>query len=31
MGRSTEDVENIYRNMERKQKTTAYLRMKPIF
>ena len=31
MGRSTEDVRNIYRNMERKQKTTAYLRMKPIF
>ncbi len=31
MGKSTEDVENIYKNMERKQKTTAYLRMKPIF
>ena len=31
MGRSTEDVEHIYKNMERKQKTTAYLRMKPIF
>ncbi len=31
MGRSTEDVENIYKNMERKQKTTEYLRMKPIF
>ena len=31
MGRSTEDVKNIYKNMERKQKTTAYLRMKPIF
>ncbi len=31
MGRSTEDVQNIYKNMERKQKTTAYLRMKPIF
>jgi NAD+ synthase len=31
MGRSMEDVENIYKNMERKQKTTAYLRMKPIF
>ncbi len=31
MGRTTEDVMNIYKNMERKQKTTAYLRMKPIF
>jgi len=31
MGRTTEDVKNIYKNMERKQKTTAYLRMKPIF
>lgn len=31
MGRSTEDVENIYKNMERKQKTTEYLRMRPIF
>lgn len=31
MDRSTEDVENIYKNMKRKQKTTAYLRMKPIF
>ena len=31
MGRSTQDVENIYKNMERKQKTTEYLRMRPIF
>jgi NAD+ synthase len=31
MGRPVEDVEHIYKNMERKQKTTAYLRMKPIF
>jgi len=31
MGRTTEEVENIYKNMERKQKTTEYLRMKPIF
>lgn len=31
MDRSTEDVENIYRNFERKRKTTEYLRMRPIF
>ncbi len=31
MGKSTQDVENIYKNMERKQKTTEYLRMRPIF
>ncbi len=31
MGRSTEGVENIYKNMQRKQKTTEYLRMRPIF
>ena len=31
MGRSKEDVLNIYKNMERKKKTTEYLRMKPIF
>lgn len=30
MGRTTNEVENIYKNMERKQKTTEYLRMKPI-
>ena len=31
MGKSTKEVENIYKNMERKQKTTEYLRMRPIF
>ncbi|NRD24218.1 NAD(+) synthase [Winogradskyella litoriviva] len=31
MGRTTKDIENIYRNFERKRKTTAYLRMRPIF
>ena len=31
MGRSAQEVENIYKNMERKKKTTEYLRMKPIF
>lgn len=31
MGKTTLEVENIYKNMERKQKTTEYLRMKPIF
>ncbi len=31
MGRTAEEVENIYKNMERKQKTTEYLRMRPIF
>ena len=31
MNRSTEDIENIYRNFERKRKTTEYLRMRPIF
>ena len=31
MDRSTEDIENIYRNFERKRKTTEYLRMRPIF
>ena len=31
MGRSAPEVQNIYKNMERKKKTTEYLRMKPIF
>lgn len=31
MERSTEQIENIYKNFERKKSTTAYLRMKPIF
>ena len=31
MGRSAQEVENIYKNMERKKKTTEYLRMRPIF
>ena len=31
MDRSTQDIENIYRNFERKRKTTEYLRMRPIF
>ncbi len=31
MDRSTQDIENIYRNFERKGKTTEYLRMRPIF
>ncbi len=28
---STQDIENIYKNFERKRKTTEYLRMRPIF
>lgn len=31
MERSTEQIENIYKNFERKRNTTTYLRMKPIF
>ncbi|NOZ48406.1 MAG: NAD(+) synthase [Chlorobi bacterium] len=31
MGKSTQEIENIYKNFERKRKTTDYLRMKPIF
>jgi len=30
MGKSTIEIQNIYKNFERKIKTTAYLRMKPI-
>ena len=31
MDRTTQDIENIYKNFERKRKTTEYLRMRPIF
>ena len=31
MGRSTEEIQNIYKSFERKRKTTEYLRMRPIF
>jgi NAD+ synthase len=31
MERSTQDIENIFKNFERKRKTTEYLRMRPIF
>ncbi len=31
MNKPKEEIENIYKNFERKRKTTAYLRMKPIF
>ncbi|MBU2929610.1 NAD(+) synthase [Winogradskyella psychrotolerans] len=31
MDKTTQDIENIYKNFERKRKTTAYLRMRPIF
>jgi NAD+ synthase len=31
MEKSTIEIENIYKNFERKRKTTEYLRMKPIF
>lgn len=31
MNRTTQDIENIFRNFERKRKTTEYLRMRPIF
>lgn len=31
MNKTTQQIENIYKSFERKQKTTQYLRMKPIF
>lgn len=31
MDRTSQDIENIYKNFERKRKTTEYLRMGPIF
>lgn len=31
MDRSAQEIENIYKNFERKRKTTEYLRMRPIF
>jgi NAD+ synthase len=31
MGKTKEDIENIFKNFDRKRKTTDYLRMKPIF
>ena len=31
MGHSKEEIENIYKSFERKVKSTAYLRMRPIF
>jgi NAD+ synthase len=31
MGRTAQEVENIYKSFERKKKTTEYLRMRPIF
>lgn len=31
MNRDEQDIKNIYKNFERKRKTTEYLRMKPIF
>ena len=31
MGKSAKEIENIYKNFERKRKTTEYLRMRPIF
>lgn len=31
MDKTTQDIENIYKNFERKRKTTEYLRMRPIF
>ena len=31
MGKTTKEIENIYKSFERKRKTTEYLRMKPIF
>ncbi|EPR73384.1 NAD synthetase [Winogradskyella psychrotolerans RS-3] len=31
MDRTPQDIENIYKNFERKRKTTEYLRMRPIF
>jgi len=31
MGKTTKEIENTYKNFERKRKTTEYLRMRPIF
>ena len=31
MGRSAQEIQNIYKSFERKRKTTEYLRMRPIF
>jgi len=31
MEKSAKEIENIYKNFERKRKTTEYLRMRPIF
>jgi len=31
MGKTTKEIENIYKSFERKKKTTEYLRMRPIF
>src|SRR5690554_1374083 len=31
MGKTTKEIENIYKSFERKRKTTEYLRMRPIF
>ncbi|MGJ8550505.1 NAD(+) synthase [Winogradskyella wichelsiae] len=31
MGKTSDDIQNIYKNFERKRKTTEYLRMRPIF
>ena len=31
MGRTAEEIKNIYKSFERKRKTTEYLRMRPIF
>lgn len=31
MGRSAQEIQNIYKNFERKRRTTEYLRMRPIF
>ncbi|MCM4167321.1 NH(3)-dependent NAD(+) synthetase [Arenibacter antarcticus] len=31
MGKTTQEIENIYKSFERKKKTTEYLRMRPIF
>ena len=31
MDKTEEEIENIYKNFERKRKTTDYLRMRPIF
>lgn len=31
MGKSAQEIQNIYKNFERKRRTTEYLRMRPIF